>query len=87
MEKTDITTITQSIREKYPSLKPDSNRFKSYVILLASALVGPNIKRVAKLTGIPRKDVAARANNLRANGIWHGKQVREIGRASCRERV
>ena len=75
MKKSSITTIIKNVRQKFPSLTPDSDRFNTYVILLASAQVGPNIKRVAQFTGIPRVQVAQRAKNLRANGIWSGSQV------------
>lgn len=45
------------------------------IILLASIVVGPNIKRISKLTRIPRAEISWRANNLRKNRIWVGGKI------------
>ena len=49
--------------------------FDAGLILLASAQVGPNIKRVAKFTGYSRKVVAEIGRKARDNGIWRGGKL------------
>lgn len=70
-----LNTIVNTVKETYPSIRPETERFATYVILLASAVVGPNIKRVAKFTGLTRDEVSQRAYFLRSNGIWNGNRV------------
>lgn len=48
----------------------DERTYQSAAILLASFMVGPNIKRIAKVLKYPRKKVSIRSLHLRRNGIW-----------------
>lgn len=55
----------------YKTVEPkDDEGFKTALILLASIVVGPNIKRLATYTGLSRWDVSKRSRNLRHNRVW-----------------
>lgn len=70
-----LAQIKRAILKDDPNLALDSDTFKSLTVLVASALVGPNIKRILKLTHIPRAFIAPRSARLRKNGIWVGARV------------
>lgn len=48
-------------------------------VLLASAVVGPNLKRISKFLGINRRKsgghLSVISQNLRKSRIWHGGKV------------
>ncbi len=52
----------------------DDNDFKVAVVLLSSAIMGPNIKRLSKFTRYPRRWIAPLSRNMRKNKLW-GKGV------------
>ncbi len=70
-----VDNLKRRVRRLQPDLSVESERFKTYLILLASTVVGPNIKRIASLTGLTRDTVAKRARNLRDNGVWVGQSI------------
>ena len=70
-----LEEIKEMVSEGDPGLDPTDEAYKTQVILLTSAVVGPNIKRIAKFTGYPRAAIAQRGANWRAAGIWDGGKV------------
>lgn len=53
----------------------DSRETRMGAILLASALVGPNIRRIARFLCLPRRVVAGASDCAREQGIWRGGKV------------
>lgn len=53
----------------------DDIAFKASVVLLSSAVVGPNIKRLVEFTGYPRSLISEFSKRLRENGIWKGGRI------------
>ena len=49
--------------------------FDAGLVLLGSAVVGPNVKRISSWAGIPRDIVALYGKRLRDNGIWVGSKI------------
>lgn len=52
------------------TIDPNSEAFKTAVILLSSAVVGPNVKKIAKFSKLPRPLISEKAKNLRKGGVW-----------------
>lgn len=44
-------------------------------LLIASEIVGPNVKKCSKLLGVSRSNVAVLAKRLRENKVWDGRYV------------
>jgi hypothetical protein len=72
---TNLADIKRKVRRLEPGLTETHERFKTYLVMLASTVVGPNIKRIATYTGLTRDDVAKRSRNLRTNQVWQGASV------------
>jgi CRP-like cAMP-binding protein len=74
-KKLTLKTLKDEIAHFDPKLKEGEHGYTTYLILLASVVVGPNIKKIAKFTQIPREEVQKRGKNLRANGVWTRNKV------------
>ena len=70
-----LSYLEQQVRRLDPSLTRDDRAFETALILLASAVEGPSIERIAYLTNIPRSRVAERGRRLRKNRVWSGNRV------------
>lgn len=44
-------------------------------VVAAAAVVGPNVRRIAKFTGLPRSVVAKCGRNLRSSGLWQNNKI------------
>lgn len=44
-------------------------------VTVAAFVVGPNIRRIAKVLGMPRTKVAPVARSLRGGGVWRGSKL------------
>lgn len=51
------------------------NEVTAVAMLLASAIVGPELRRVASLIGTPYRNIMWMGANARRNGIWFGDRV------------
>lgn len=71
-EEKEITLedLKEEIRRIDPDLAEDDDGYNAVLVLLASLAVGPEIKRIAKFTGLRRDLVAWYSRNLRASGVW-----------------
>jgi hypothetical protein len=56
-------------------IKPGGKEFMAGAILLAGLNVGPNVKRVAKVLKVSRKEVQPYAQRLRQSKIWSGGKI------------
>ena len=72
---TKLRRIEEAIKRMDPNLDMGSDTFKAALILVVSAYIGANIRRVAKFTGYPYRLVNEVGNNLRKGGIWVGSRV------------
>lgn len=68
-----IEDITSAVEGLDPNLDPNLDTFRSALLLLSSAVVGPDEAKVAAFTGLPAAFVAERAERLRASGVWTGE--------------
>jgi len=75
MAKITITKIKQEIMKWDPGMSPDEEAFRAAVVLISSAHVGPNIRRLAKFTGYPSGQIATFGRNLRKSKIWRGGKI------------
>jgi hypothetical protein len=75
MAKLTATKIKREIMKWDPGLSPDEPEFRAAVVLMSSAHVGPNIRRLAKFTGYRSKEIAGFSRNLRKSQIWNGGRV------------
>lgn len=77
MKKLTRKDLVKEVERIDPSLKGEHEdpTFITMLILLASAVVGPNIKRISKHLNIPRYEVRERAINCRKNKIWRGGKI------------
>lgn len=67
--------LRAAILKAEPGIDQESEVFHAQMVLLASAIEGPNVQRLTKLSGAPRRLVAKFGHNLRKNGVWRGKKV------------
>jgi hypothetical protein len=72
---TSLKRLHREIHKLDPKVEPGSDTFNAAVVTLASAIVGPNIRRLAKLTKLPLAYVTTIGRRLRENGIWMGSKV------------
>lgn len=56
--------------------KRDTNETKTAAVMIASAHIGPNIKRISKFLKIPRRFVSIVSKRLRKSGVWSGGKIR-----------
>ena len=74
--KVTIGRIHEEVARLDPKLlKADEESYKAAVVLLSSAQVGPNIKRIAKFARYPRATVAQFSRMLRKNRVWRGERI------------
>ena len=78
-ELDDLNKLRAEIRaaalEVEPEIDQDSEDFQATLTLLASTRVGPNIKKIVTVTGVPTRMVSAFAANLRKNGVWKNGKI------------
>jgi hypothetical protein len=75
VKEPSLDMVKREVRRNDPNLKDNDSAFVSAVILLSSAIVGPNMRKLARFTGYKLADVAQRGYRLRKNGIWVGRGV------------
>lgn len=75
MGKMTATKIKHEVMKWDPGLSPDDPGFRAAVVLLSSAHVGPNIRRLSKFTGYRSGEIAEFGRRLRKSGIWTGSKV------------
>lgn len=68
--------LVAEVKRMDPALSEDSSTFTVALILLASAVVGPNVVRISKLLGVPRSVVAHYSATLRRNRVWVRGKIR-----------
>ncbi len=73
----DLREIDQLVNEVDPKAK-ESERF-AMRLLIASAMYGPNVKRLAKFLRVPRSRIAPMARRLRDSGVWVGSRIYHSG--------
>lgn len=70
-----LAEVENHVREMAIGLvEEDGDLYRAGICLLACAMTGPSVIRLAKFTGYPEKFVATLARNWRANGIWVGRR-------------
>lgn len=75
MAKVTATKIKREVMKWDQGMSPDEPGFRAAVILLSSAQVGPNIRRLAKFTGYRAAEIAEFSRNLRKSQIWKGGKI------------
>jgi len=75
MKEPTLKMVETEIKRLDPKLEVDSKGFKIAVLLLASALIGANMRRLSKFTGYPLKFIRAIARRCRKNKVWIGGRV------------
>ena len=73
--KLTLKWVKSTVSKMDETMDINSHAFRTAVILLSSAVVGPNINKIAKFTGYSVGAVRQRARNLRANKVWVGSKV------------
>ncbi len=73
--KYTFENIKKEVKRMDKNLSPNSDHFKSAVILLSACIVGANKRRVAKFTGYPESFLTPRFELLRKNGVFVGGKV------------
>lgn len=66
--KKEIAKIDSHLEQHEPA-------YTTALILLSALIVGADVKRIAKFTHLPRREVQKRAWNLRRSGIWQGSKA------------
>lgn len=70
-----IGEIKEVVHKMDPALSEQDEAYKAMVVLLASAVCGPNVIKLRKFTGYPQDMLSKFAIRLRRNGIWKGDKV------------
>ncbi len=70
-----LRRLKNEVRRLDPEVKEGTSTHSAYLALLASAVVGPDIKRVAKLCKLRRDTVALFSKRLRRSRVWVGSRV------------
>ena len=74
-KKWTLSDVECEVMRLDPSVKVDDPAFGTAVVVLAAAVVGPNIKRIASFTGYGRPFVAEKARRLRKQKVWVGGKL------------
>ncbi len=77
MKTVTLRQIKNQIRRVDPTMDPTDDGYDVAIIMLAALVVGSNIRRVARFTGLTYRKVTTIGRRLRENGIWRG------GRTVC----
>jgi len=72
---TSLKRIHKEIRRLDPKLEPGSETFNAALVTLSSGVIGPNIRRLAKFTGLPIRFVTEIGRRLRQGHVWVGNKV------------
>ena len=70
-----LARLHAAVRESDPNINPDDEPYKAAVVLLASANVGPNDRKIAKLTKYPLALVQEFGDRLRQSRVWKDGKV------------
>jgi hypothetical protein len=70
-----LKQIKRELKRLDPHLEVASEGWNAALVLLASLAIGPHVRRIAKLTRLPRKCVMDIGRRLRANGVWVGSKL------------
>jgi hypothetical protein len=76
MAELTIGKVKRLVLKSDPGLKQDDPGFRAAVVLLSSAHVGPNIRRLVVFTGFTAGEIAGFSKNLRKSKVWRGSKVR-----------
>jgi hypothetical protein len=76
MSSLTLRQIKNVVHKMDDTITPDDEAYQAAVIMLAALQVGANIRRVARFTGYPIREVARIGYCLRANGIWSGSKTK-----------
>lgn len=71
-----LTALEDRVRRLRPTLKPDSDLFRTAVLLWASLELGPDEHALSRFTTYPLDWIRPRAERLREDGVWSGEQTR-----------
>lgn len=63
------------IEKSDPNLSPDDECYQAQLVLLASAEVGPHIRRISQFTDVPYQKVVKFSHFLRKSGVWKGGRI------------
>lgn len=73
--KITLKRIKNEVKKIDPTIEDDSEYFMTSVILLSSLSIGPNIDKLKKFTGYPKKEIQKISKEARRNKIWVGSKV------------
>jgi hypothetical protein len=79
MAKVTFGRIRRELKRIDPGLTEGTDDWTVAALLLSSASVGPNLRRLAKFAGMPRRVVRPWAQKFRQKGLWHGARVADSG--------
>ena len=69
-KKQDVGALIRKEVERVTGAKPGDSAYELWCVLLAASQVGVNAKRIAKLIGSPREEVASLLEMGRKNGLF-----------------
>lgn len=75
MKKINKEQIIKEIKHLDPKLGEGEESFKIATILLTGAVVGADVKAIAKFIELPVKEVKKYEKNLRTSGVWKGLET------------
>ena len=73
--KMDLAWVKKEVHRLDKSLDEFDESFLIAVVLISSAIVGANIKRLATFTHYSRDFISDIGKHLRKNGVWKNGQV------------
>ena len=76
MKPWTLRRIKNEIRRLDPKLDETNEAYDVAVILLSAIVVGSNIRRIARFSGLTYRAVTEIGRRLRTNGIWRGAKTR-----------
>lgn len=68
-------TIVKRMLSWDKNWKESGNGSKESLVFLASLFIGPNIKRLSKVLGYPRRLCSVVSRNLRKSQVWKGCKI------------
>lgn len=75
MSAKKLRRIRRIINELDPKLPEADPTYKAALVLLASIHIGPNARRIASFTHLPREECEEIGRRLRKGGIWRGSKI------------
>ena len=73
--KMTLKRLKEEVDHLDPNMEKESETYRAYVVLLASAFVGPDVDKLVKFTKYDRAEIKTMAGRLKKSKVWKNGKV------------